>query len=62
MVARLGKCADALVFSGYFTGDTELASHFIDALGNNFGILLKIIMNYLRDLNSYNHLIKISLL
>ncbi len=32
VVARLGKCADALVFSGYLTSDTELASHFIDAL------------------------------
>ena len=32
VVARLGKCADALVFSGYLQGDTELASHFIDAL------------------------------
>jgi hypothetical protein len=32
VVARLGKCVDALVFSGYLTGDTERASHFIDAL------------------------------
>jgi hypothetical protein len=32
VVARLGKCADALAFSGYLTGDTERASHFIDAL------------------------------
>ncbi len=32
VVARLGNCADALVFSGYVSGDTELASHFIDTL------------------------------
>jgi len=32
VVARLAKCADALAFAGYVTGDHELASHFVDVL------------------------------